>query len=133
MHYLQTNISPICLESDSGANHFVCLQPWLWFIVGRTIILNTVIMQNHLYVLTQQRTVSTNQTLFFLSIMSRNRFLYITHCLHFTDNREVVRDKTSPDYNKLFSTKVKELFHLLLPRITVLQSKQQLSRVQTFF
>ena len=48
--------------------------------------------------------------------MSRDRFLQIMRYLHFTDNQEEVRDKNSPDYDKLF--KVRKLLDLLLPRLS---------------
>ena len=79
------------------------------------MILNMGIVQKpttHLH----WRTTSTIHTPFFPYIMSRDRFLQIMHYLHFTDNQEEVRDKNSPDYDKLF--KITKLLDLLLPRLS---------------
>ena len=51
---------------------------------------------------------------FFSAVMSRDRYFQIMRYLHSVDNREEVKDKNSPNYDKLF--KVKKLLDLLLPR-----------------
>ena len=56
------------------------------------------------------------QTPFFPAVMSRDRYLQIMRYLHFVDNREEVKDKNLPGYDKLF--KVRKLLDLLLPRFT---------------
>ena len=48
--------------------------------------------------------------------MSRERFLQIMRYLHFKDNQEEVRDKSSSDYDKLF--RASKLLDFLLPRLS---------------
>ena len=84
-------------------------KAWVAMILNMGIVQKPTI---HLY----WRTTSTIQTPFFPSIMSRDRFLQIMRYLHFTDNQEEVRDKNSPDYDKLF--KIRKLIDLLLPRLS---------------
>ncbi|XP_068680630.1 piggyBac transposable element-derived protein 4-like [Montipora foliosa] len=84
-------------------------KAWVAMILNMEIVQKPTI---HFY----WRTKSTIQNPFFPSIMSRNRFLQIMRYLHFTDNQEEVRDKNSPDYEKLF--KIRKLLDLLLPRLS---------------
>lgn len=48
--------------------------------------------------------------------MSRTRYLQIIRYLHFADNREEVKNKNSPNYDKLF--KLRKFLDLLLPTFT---------------
>ena len=54
------------------------------------------------------------KTPFFSAVMSRDRYFQIMRYLHFVDNQEEVKDKNSPNHDKLF--KVRKLLDLLLPR-----------------
>ena len=54
------------------------------------------------------------KTPFFSAVMSRDRYFQIMRYLHFVDNQEEVKDKNSPNYDKLF--KVRKLLDLLLLR-----------------
>ena len=51
------------------------------------------------------------KTPFFSAVMSRDRYFQIMRYLHFVDNQEEVKDKNSPNYDKLFKVR-----KLLLPR-----------------
>ena len=49
-----------------------------------------------------------------LAVMSRDRYFQIMRYLCFVDNREEVKDKNSPGYDKLFQ--IRKFLDLLLPR-----------------
>ena len=83
------------------------LKAWI------ALTLNMGIVKNHLYTTTGvQKEIF--KTPFFSAVMSRDRYFQIMRYLHFVDNQEEVKDKNSPNYDKLF--KVRKLLDLLLPR-----------------
>ena len=62
--------------------------------------------------------------------MSRDRYFQIMRYLHFVDNREEVKDKNSPCYDKLF--KIRKVLDVLLPRFSeVYNPKRNLSIDET--
>lgn len=63
------------------------------------------------------------KTPFFSAVMARDRYFQIMRYLHFVDNREEVKDKNAPGYDKLF--KVRKLLDLLLPRFVEVYSPER--------
>lgn len=68
-------------------------------------------------------TDSILKTSFFPSVMARDRYFQILRYLHFADNRDEVKDKDSPGYDKLF--KIRKLLDVLLPRFTDVYSPER--------
>lgn len=68
-------------------------------------------------------TDSILKTPFFPAVVARDRYFQIMRYLHFTDNRDKVKDRDSPGYDKLF--KIRKLLDLLLPRFTEVYSPER--------
>ena len=57
------------------------------------------------------------------AVLARDRYFQIMRYLHCTDNRDEVKDRDSPGYDKLF--KIRKLLDLLLLRFTDVYSPEK--------